>query len=348
METTMSHSNETALQTSDEPKYEWMRWFTKKRSISIGAVTGSLLALYGSLFTVSPSERANVRRMGTVEYEMPLKSGLHFKLPFVDTVDKLQISLNTRELGDIDVGTVDNQRAIIKTNYVYDIPDDAVNQLLYTTGDAGPGGIQDQVEKTVRSAAVSVFARQNMNTVNQNLEQIRLELQQTASQQLKSLYKIEVRNVQIEEVKPSEAFLRSNEDAVKAKNAAVAAENQLKTVQFQAQQAAATAKGAADAAIEQARGQAESVRLNAEADKTRLQLLGEGEQARLQAEIKAFGDNPDVYVRYLQARAVMNWKGEVPQFTAGAGTNTNLIVPLPPVASYAPNALTPGVAPSPK
>jgi len=309
-----------------------------------GAIAASLLVLNGSWFTVNPSERANVRRFGNVVYENPLAQGLHFKLPLIDTVDKLQVSLNTNELDGIDVGTVDNQRATIKINYVYDLPEDSVNQLLYNTGAVGSDGIKEQVEKTVRAAAVSVFSRQNMNNVNLNLESIRLELQQNVAEQLKALYKIEVKSMQIEEVKPSDAFLTSNEEAVKAKNAAIAAENQLKTVQFQAQQVAATAKGAADAAIEQARGQAESVRLNAEAEKTRLQLQGVGEQSRLEAEVKAMGGTPDNYIKYLQAKAALKWNGDVPMVTAGTGSNTNLIVPLPPTVNYAPNALSPMAA----
>jgi len=147
--------------------------------------------------------------------------------------------------------------------------------------------------------------------------------------------------MQIEDVHPSESFLKSNELAVAAKNAAVAAENQLKTKEFEARQTEATAKGAADSAIQRARGEAEATRLNAEAEKVKLELQGKGEQVRLESEIKALG-SAEYYIKYLQAKAQLNWRGDVPQVTTGTGAGANFVLPLPPLgregANPAPSA----------
>ena len=87
--------------------------------------------------------------------------------------------------------------------------------------------------------------------------------------------------------------------------------------------------------FENARGQAESTRLNAQANKDRLVLEGESLQANLAAQIAPFGA-PDKYVSYLQAKAALQWNGQVPQVQTGSGTATNLVIPLPAPAAAAP------------
>jgi regulator of protease activity HflC (stomatin/prohibitin superfamily) len=54
------------------------------------AVIGSVL---GSAYTVQPTEMAGVRRLGTVVTTDPVGPGLHFKLPWIDTVDTVSNSV---------------------------------------------------------------------------------------------------------------------------------------------------------------------------------------------------------------------------------------------------------------
>jgi regulator of protease activity HflC (stomatin/prohibitin superfamily) len=136
--------------------------------------------------------------------------------------------------------------------------------------------------------------------------------------------------------------MASIDRATMAKNDAIAAENKLRTVQFEAQQAAENAKGIADAAIESARGQAQSVRLNAQANKDatvlaaearkqQLVLEGDGLKANLAAQIEPFGGS-DKYVDYLHAKAALNWNGATPQIVSGSSGGPNLIIPVPSAA----------------
>src|SRR5271170_6992602 len=73
------------------------RFITHRRMLpSIGAVL-ALLLVYGSFFTVDQTELANVRRFGIVIYpkNAPLLPGLHFKIPLIDQVDKMTVTLQT-------------------------------------------------------------------------------------------------------------------------------------------------------------------------------------------------------------------------------------------------------------
>ena len=59
-----------------------------------------MLALNASWFTIDQTELGNVRRFGTVLYpkDKPVGPGLHLKAPFIDTVDKIQVTLQTLKI----------------------------------------------------------------------------------------------------------------------------------------------------------------------------------------------------------------------------------------------------------
>ncbi|HJW29406.1 MAG TPA: SPFH domain-containing protein, partial [Saprospiraceae bacterium] len=275
-----------------------------------------------------------VRRFGTVLYppDKPLEPGLHFKLPFIDTADKLQVSLQTTHVPTFEVLTVDNQKVAIEENFNFTIPKEKVYHVLYEVGRPGNVDIANQVVPVALDRAARVFAAQNMVTVNAKREDIQAQVEKNVSTSVEELFGIKPHSLQIARIKPSDAFMESIDKATMAKNEAIAAENQLRTKQFEAQQAAATAKGQADAAIEKARGEAESIRLKAEAEKTQLVLTGEGQKSNLESQIKPFG-NADTYINYLKAKAQLNWNGVQPQIMTGNGTATNLVVPLQPMTA---------------
>lgn len=298
-----------------------------KRQIILGAAVLLLLFLAsGSYYTVSPSERANVRRFGVVQYAIPVHPGLHFKLPFIDSVDKIQVSLQTVHIPAFDVTTVDNQKVTLDLNFNYTIPDNKVNHIMYEIGRPGNTDIDDQILPVAKDRASRIFATQNMVTVNANRSEIQTQIETAISKSVEELFGIEPHSLQIAGITPSAAFMASNENAVKAKNDAVAAENTKRTIQFQADQAVIKAKGEADSVIESARGQAESVKLEAEANKTKLEMEGVGQESRIGDEIKPFG-GADKYIEYLKAKAQLNWNGQVPQIQAGNGAGMNLVIP---------------------
>ena len=274
------------------------------------AVVAALVVLMGCWFTIDQTEMGNIRRLGTKVYQQPLGPGLHFKFPLIDTPDKLRVTLNTIQIAPFDVSTNDNQVVTLSISYNYTIPANQVNHLLYEVGTAGSGDIHEQAIAVAKDRAGNVFAGQNMVTVNANRTAIQTAIESAVHQRLQTLFGIEPHSLQIASITPSPAFLRSNEAAVNAKNQAVAAENQKRTRQFEADQVVITAKGAADAVIEKARGDAESVRLAAEAEKDRRVAEAKG----LTAQIQAFG-SAAAYVDWVRASG---WKGEVPTYVGGA------------------------------
>ncbi|MBI4724160.1 MAG: hypothetical protein HY765_03985 [Rhodomicrobium sp.] len=64
----------------------------------IVAAIAVLYVLRDSYFIVQPTEMAGVRRLGTVRTKEPLLPGFYLKAPFIDQVDKLQVSIDTLRL----------------------------------------------------------------------------------------------------------------------------------------------------------------------------------------------------------------------------------------------------------
>jgi len=310
-----------------------------------GVALVALVTIRSSMFNIDQTELGFVRRFGTVvgDTTKPLEPGLHFKIPFVETADKIPVTLKTLHVPEFKVLTIDNQEITVEENFNYTIPKKNVYHLMYEVGGSGNVDITDQVVPVVKDRTSRVLAAQNMITVNANREAIQAQIEKNIVSSTETLFGIEAHSLQIAKLDPSPAFKASIDSATQAKNDAVKAENVLRTKQFEAQQTAAIAKGNADAAIEAARGQAESVMLNAKAqadatvltataNKTSLELQGKGEEARLAAEISAFGGNPDKYNEYLRAKASLNWRGDVPSVETGSGGGPNLVLPLPAAA----------------
>jgi modulator of FtsH protease HflC len=290
------------------------------------------IVLKSGWFIIKPTERGNVRRLGTVQYATPLKPGLHFKLPLIDTVDTLQVSLTTLHIPPFKVMTIDNQEVTLDLNFNFTIPDTQVNHLLYEVGGVGSVDLESSIVPVAKDRAARVIAVQNMVTVNANREEIQAKIAKGVFEGTKELFGIEPHSLQIAGIIPSQSFMESNEAAVRAKNKAVEAENMKKTRQFEADQKVIEAKGKADSAIETARGEAESTRLRAEAEKVKLTLEGEGAAAKALAEIRPFG-SPEKYIQFLGAKAALNWDGRTPQIIAGGGAATPLVIPLPALAN---------------
>jgi len=299
------------------------------RSIAVIAI---FFLLDSSWYSIQPTERGNVRRLGVVLYENPVLPGVHLKLPFIDAVDKIQVSLTTLHIPPFDVTTIDNQKVMLDLNFNYTIPASKVYHLMYEIGRSGNSDVENQIIPVVMDRAGRIFASQNMATINANRLDIQLQLEKSIFKSVEELFGIEPHSLQIAGIRPSDAFMASNESAVRAKNEAVAAENTKRTRQFEADQQVIRAKGEADSAVEAARGRAESVRLEAEANKMKLIMEGEGQQSRLEAEIKPFGA-PDKYIQYIHARAALNWNGQQPQVMTGSGGSTNVVIPMPTAAA---------------
>jgi regulator of protease activity HflC (stomatin/prohibitin superfamily) len=287
----------------------------------------AFILVSNTVYVVDPSEMANIRRMGNPVYQQPVGAGPHFKIPFIDTVDIVQVSLTTLHIPLFDVNTIDNQKITLDMNFNYTVPRNKVNHLLYEVWKTGNVDIADSIIPVVRDRAGRIFNRQNTTVISQNREVIQEQVTHAVFTAITEQFGLQPHSLQIAQIIYSSTFVESNENAVRAKNDAVAEQNKQVVETAKAQQKVIAAKGLADSTIEAATGAAKSAVIRAQADKTKQILDGEGQAARLKLEISAF-NNPELYIRYLQAKAQLQWNGQSPQVVSGAGGQQAIVVPI--------------------
>jgi regulator of protease activity HflC (stomatin/prohibitin superfamily) len=167
-----------------------------------------LVALAASSFViVEPTEMAGKRRLGQVVVNQPLRPGLHFKLPLIESIDTLQTSLETYKLDKLTVNTVDNQPITLAVGLTYRIPPSAVLKLLYEVGRAGNLDIAENFQRIIADRTAKVFAQQNTTTISENRERLSTALKTLLSADLGRLYGVDVVDFQIAGITYSESFV---------------------------------------------------------------------------------------------------------------------------------------------
>ena len=294
------------------------------------AVIGSLV---GGFYTVQPTEMAGVRRLGTVVTTEPIGPGLHFKLPWIDTVDTIQTSLDTFQMNNLTVYTVDNQAVSVGVGVSFHIPPSAVIHLLYGVGRPGNIDIAENIRPVLADRVLRVFSTQNTVGISANRQQIADQIRKEVSTALGDIFGLEITDLQLSSITYSPSFQASVEAAVQAKNDSIRAENTVAKVRYEGEQAKvqadaqasvriAQANAEAGATVAQARAQRESSILKAEGDAQALELTGDAEAKVIQLLGVAVTANPAV-VAY---EASHRWNGQLP--------STMLSGAAPPLAMF--------------
>ena len=200
--------------------------------------------------------------------------------------------------------TNDNQKVTIDVSIIYQIPSAAVMNLLYHVGRAGNFDIDATILPVVRDRALAAFAQYNTLTISDQRAQITAQMRKDVSEALRRLFAVETIDVQLTGIHYSPVFDQSIEEAVRAKNLAVQAENTVAQKKFEGQQKTVTASAEAQAAVERANGEAQAIVLQADAQAKAIASVG-----------NALKTNPD----YVHFYGMQRWNGILPQ-VVGAGS----------------------------
>ena len=280
-----------------------------------GAFVG-LYVIFGSFYTVQPNEMAGVRRFGTVVTPQPVGPGFHLKLPFIDRIDRLSVSQMQFKMDNLTVNTVDNQPVVLDFGVTYRIPPESVLRLLYKTGESGSADVTHLFGRIIADRIAKVFAQENTVTVSADRDRLHDQIRVLLVSDMRELFGIDILDVQIADIRYSDSFVASVNAAVQAKNAAVAAENNVNRVKYEADQAREKAAGEADAAVRMAQGHKDASVLAAEGEARALQLKGDANAKAILAQATALASNP-LYVQYVTATT---WNGQLPTTMLGNAT----------------------------
>ena len=281
---------------------------------------GVLVVLSNAFYTVQPTELAFTRTFGRVDQapSAPVTPGVHLKLPFVTAVDRMQTSVDTiAPPADLRVLSHDGQVIQLGVSLTRRIPADAVYNLLYNTGSVGNVDIDRNVFAIVADRTLTIFGREDVLNIANERERIIGQMKTVISADLKRLFGVQLVDLQITGFRFSPEYERAVNENSLAKTNANRAEQILRQKQIEAQQAAAEAKGLADAAIERARGESQSTLLNATARGKATEIQAAADATAIRQRVEAAGGT-DGYTKVMTADTMKLWNGQPPQTMLGA------------------------------
>jgi len=219
----------------------------------------------------------------------PLDEGLHFVVPFQDQVVNMEVR-TLKFVKDTSSASRDLQTVSTQVTVNYRASPESINTLYKEVGlDYESRIIAPAVEEVVKQ----VTAKYNAEELITKRPQVKSDIESAIEQRL-SQFHIITEVTSITDFQFSSLFAKAIESKVEAEQNALRAENDLKRIQVEAQQAEAKAIGIADANIAEADGEAKAIKIISE----------------------ALAQNPN----YLEWLKTQNWDGKLPLVVGDGGT----------------------------
>lgn len=307
----------------------------KKAGFIVAGVAGFVL-LNSSVFVIEDYERAVVTRFG--EIQEVVDSGIHFKIPFVDSVHIADTTIEAYSI-TTEVATKDNQvlTATLTINHKIEQTDAAV-QRLYTQF----GKTFDYEPRILSKLAVdrvkSVLGELNIDEIIPQREERRMAALQKIKSEVSREYGIEIVDLQLDNFEFSPQYRTRLEQVAAARaKAAEAAQNE-REAQFAANKAIETARGEAESkklaaqaenfrVIQIAQANAEQIKLESIEKAEAIRREGQAKADALTVQAKALSANSEGLIGLTQAEAMKNWNGTVPA-TVIQGNSSASMVPF--------------------
>ena len=252
--------------------------------IIIGVVIGSAVSIVDAGF------RGVLLHWNAVDVtQPPLEEGLHFIVPFQDSVIPLEVRTlkytKSTTSASQDLQTVSTE---ITVNY-HPTP----NYVNYLYKEVGLDYENRVIQPTVEEVVKQVTANYNAEELITKRPQVKADIEVEIAERLND-FNITTEIVSITDFQFSPLFAQAIEAKVEAEQKALKAENDLRRIQVEAEQFEARAQGTAKGNIAEAEGEAEAIRIINE----------------------ALANNP-YYIEWLKTQA---WDGKLPLVVGEGGT----------------------------
>ena len=289
--------------------------------IAFVAVILLIAAGTGSFYTVDAGEKAVVLTFG--EISSTADAGLHFKLPFIQTVKKFNVRVQKATFGRGE-GALANQPVLSAYSYDQQIIEsyrlsitwsydaDKIDQVYKYFGT----GVSDNIFHTVISPVVqqstkTILGQYTAVTIVQDRAKLDHSIAQVMEQQLKE-YPVKILSIQLEDVNFSKNYESIIEQTAQKKQEVETARNELQKVQIESQKQVA-----------QAEAENKAIKLQADAEAYRITVQAKAEADAIRLKGDALRSNREL----VDLTIAEKWDGSVPQTVVASG-NGSSVVPL--------------------
>jgi len=259
----------------------------------------------GSWYTVDQSERGVLLRNGAVVGTA--QPGLGFKIPLMDTVEKVSVKTTTFTWDKMNAYSYDQQPADLKISVTLHAAPEKVADLYAKFG-ALQTAVNQVVSPVVNQQVKVVFGRGTAAKAIQERGPLNSAIKDAITSTLKDDPMIIIESVQLENIEFSQNYLHSIEQRMLAEVEVQKLQQNAEREKVQAQITVTQATAKANAVRAEAQANAEATRLNGEARASNIKITGEAEAAAIEARGKALGNNPNL-VTLVQAE---RWNGVLP------------------------------------
>ncbi|SDP39641.1 prohibitin family protein [Afipia sp. GAS231] len=274
----------------------------------IGAIVAVAIAVIiaaGSWYTVDQTERGVLLRYGAVVGTA--QPGLGFKVPLMDTVEKVSVKTTTFTWDKMNSYSFDQQPADLKISVTLRAAPEKVSDLYARFG-ALQTAVNQVVSPVVNQQVKVVFGRYTAVRAIQERGQLNSAIKDAITATLNNDPMIIIESVQLENIEFSQTYLHSIEQRMLAEVEVQKLQQNAEREKVQAQITVTQATAKANAVRAEAQANAEATRLNGEAKASNIKITGEAEAAAIEARGKALGNNPNL-VTLVQAE---RWNGVLP------------------------------------
>ncbi len=255
--------------------------------------------IFGTWYTVDSKERGVVLRNGRII--KVAEPGLHFKIPLMDTVQKISIQHQALLFEKLSAYSKDQQPAELRVSISYHVPPDQVAEVY--TGYGNLDGLESRImSRQAPTQVENVFGQYNAVSAVQNRVKLVADITQALRDNIKG--PVFVDSVQVENIDFSTVY----ENAISARmnaEVAVATRNQdLEKERIEAKIAVTRAQAEADSALARATAEAQAIKLR-----------GDAEAGAIRAKADALAQNQNL-VELIRSE---KWDGKLPtQMIPGA------------------------------
>ena len=250
--------------------------------LGLGILGGVVVAylVFTSWYQVDQGERAVVLRFGEIVGESG--PGLHFKLPWVDTVSMITVQNQNKRYSSLEAYSRDQQPADLTVSVTYVVADPSAVYSQY--GDL-EGAVMRLIDPRLTAGVKTIFGQYDAARAIQERAALNNDFDTAVTSAING-GPINIISVQIENIDFSDAYEQSVEQRMLAQVEIQKREQNLRTTEVEAQIARTKAEG--------------------EAEATRLR--GEAEASAIRARAEALRMNADL----VQLQAVEKWDGKLP------------------------------------
>jgi regulator of protease activity HflC (stomatin/prohibitin superfamily) len=270
--------------------------------VAVGGILG-LVVVFGSWYTVDQTQRAVLLRNGAfVEVVQP---GLHFKIPWFESVYKIDMQTHTKTWDKMEAYSSDQQPANLRVSVTLHVAPDKVAEMYSRFGGDSDAAVTRLIGPHVLEKTKVVFGQYTAARAISDRAKLNSDTAQalTAAIAYDPVFAIE--STQVENIEFSVDYIRSVEARMQAEVEVQKLRQNLEREKVQA-----------DIAVTQATGRANSVRAEAQAQADAIKLKGEAEAAAIGMRGKALGDNP----RLIELTQAERWDGKLPATMVPNGT----------------------------